>query len=255
YADRYSLDAVRWFLTTQGPLGANDADFAHARFIEVYNADLANSVGNSMSRVGNMIGKYFDGEITRTCNGEFGFEGGKALQLALKALENAGKGADDPSRTFDFAKFTSQAVDDAIDALARLDLEAMLDHGRSIVRYVDDFISYCAPFTLAKQLDTLEHADKALATILYSCAEGLRIASLLLYPAMPDKMAGLWRDWGCTHLRDPGDMNSGFVGPLRELAAWTGEHSIRVGQTMSKGEALFMRADASEPAPVAETAS
>jgi NAD-dependent dihydropyrimidine dehydrogenase PreA subunit len=39
YADRYSLDAVRWFLTTQGPLGATDADFAHSRFIEVYNSD------------------------------------------------------------------------------------------------------------------------------------------------------------------------------------------------------------------------
>ena len=251
YADKYSLDAVRWFLTTQGPLGANDADFAHSRFIEVYNADLANSVGNSMSRVGNMIAKYFDGEITRTCNGEFGFEGGKALQLALKALENAGKGVDDPTRTFDFETTTSKAVDDATEALARLDLEAMLDHGRSIVRYVDEFISFSAPFTLAKQIDTLEHADKALATILYSCAEGLRIASLLLYPAMPEKMAGLWRDWGCNHLSDPSDANSAFVAPLHELAAWTGEHSIGVGQKISKGEALFMRADANEPAPEA----
>ncbi len=255
YADKYSLDAVRWFLTTQGPLGANDADFAHSRFIEVYNADLANSVGNSMSRVGNMIHKYFDGNIERTCNGEFGFEGGRALQLALSALANAGKAPDDPGRTFDFAKTTAKAVDDAIEALGRLDLEAMLDHGRSIVRFVDEFISYCAPFTLAKQLDTLEHAEKALSTILYSCAEALRIASLLLFPAMPEKMAGLWRDWGCEHLRDPGDHNSGFVAPLRALAAWTGEHSIRVGQTINKGEALFMRADASEPAPVAEPAS
>ncbi|MEZ6319187.1 MAG: methionine--tRNA ligase [Phycisphaerales bacterium] len=63
YADRYSLDAVRWFLATQGPLGANDADFAHARFVEVYNADLANGIGNSTSRVANMVGKYFDGKV------------------------------------------------------------------------------------------------------------------------------------------------------------------------------------------------
>ncbi len=252
YADKYSLDAVRWFLTTQGPLGANDADFAHSRFIEVYNADLANSVGNSMSRVGNMISKYFDGNIERTCNGTFGFEGGKALQLALQALENAGKTPDDPSRTFDFPKTTAKAVDDAIEALERLDLEAMLDHGRSIVRYADEFISYSAPFTLAKQIDSLEHADKALATILYSCAEALRIASLLLYPAMPQKMAGLWRDWNCNHLTDPDNTESGFVAPLRDLATWTGEHSIRVGQTINKGDALFMRADATEPPPSAE---
>jgi methionyl-tRNA synthetase len=254
YADRYSLDAVRWFLTTQGPLGANDADFAHARFIEVYNADLANSIGNSMSRVGNMINKYFDGEITRTCNGEFGFEGGKALQLAIQALVEAGKSPDDPSRTFDFAKRTSEAVDDAMDALARMDLESMLMAGRSIVRYVDDFISYSAPFTLAKRVGELEHAEKALATILYSCAEALRIASLLLFPAMPEKMTRFWQDWNCNHLRDPSEPGSGFVAPLAELARWTGEHSLRVGQTVRKGEVMFMRADANEPAPGAETA-
>lgn len=250
YAEKYSLDAVRWFLTTQGPLGANDADFAHARFIEVYNADLANSIGNSMSRVGNMVGKYFDGEITRTCNGEFGFEGGKALQLAIQALTDANKAPDDPNRTFDFAKTTAGAVEDAMVALEKLDLEAMLHAGRSIVRCVDDFISYSAPFTLAKRVGELEHADKALATILYSCAEALRIASLLLYPAMPAKMAQLWRDWDCAHLNDPGDHESGFVAPLAELAAWTGEHSIRVGQKISKGEVMFMRADAGEPAPI-----
>ncbi len=249
YADKYSLDAVRWFLTTQGPLGANDADFAHARFIEVFNADLANSVGNSMSRVGNMVDKYFDGEITRTCNGEFGFEGGKALQLAIQALNDAGKNPDDPSRTFDFPKLTTNAVNDALAALERLDLESMLDAGRSIVRAVDEFISYSAPFTLAKRVGELEHADKALATILYSCAEALRIASLLLYPAMPQKMAQLWRDWNCNHLSDPSDHNSPFVAPLSELATWTGEHSLRVGQTISKGEVMFMRADTNEPAP------
>lgn len=249
YAERYSLDAVRWFLTTQGPLGANDADFAHARFIEVYNADLANSIGNSMSRVGNMINKYFDGEIARICNGEFGFEGGKALQLAIRALDDAGKSPDDPSRTFDFAKMTSGAVEDAADALSRMDLEAMNTAGRSIVRYVDDFISYSAPFTLAKRVGELEHAEKALATILYSCAEALRIASLVLYPTMPEKMTRFWQDWNCNHLRDPNDAGSGFVGPLAELARWTGEHSLRVGQTVRKGEVMFMRADANEDAP------
>lgn len=249
YADRYSLDAVRWFLTTQGPLGANDADFAHARFIEVYNADLANSIGNSMSRVGNMVNKYFDGEITRTCNGEFGFEGGKALQLAIKALDDAGKSPDDPSRTFNFEQVTTKAVNDALDALAQLDLEGMLTAGKSIVRYVDDFISYSAPFTLAKRVGELEHAEKALATILYSCAEALRIASLLLAPAMPEKMAQLWRDWNCNHLQDPNDHASAFVAPLSELARWTGQHALRVGQTISKGEVMFMRADAKEPAP------
>ncbi len=252
YAEKYSLDAMRWFLATQGPLGANDADFAHARFIEVYNADLANSVGNSMSRVSNMFHKYFDGTIAQVCDGKFGFEDGTSLQTALAALENAGKKADDPNRTYELAAFTQQAVDNAACALETMNLETMLDSGRSIVRHVDEFISYCAPFTLAKQVDSLEDGPHALSSILYSCAEALRVASLLLSPAMPEKMAELWRNWNCTHLTDPNDPNSGFVAPLSELAKWGGEYSLKPGQKIAKGEALFMRADAKEPAPGSE---
>ncbi len=252
YAEKYSLDALRWFLTTQGPLGANDADFAHSRFIEVYNADLANSIGNSTSRVGNMFNKYFNGQIKGACNGEFGFPDGSSLQTALIALENAGKKVDDPDRTYKLAEFANQAVDNAVCALETVDLAGMLDEGRSIVRHVDDFISYSAPFTLAKQLDSLDDGEHALSSILYSCAEALRIASLLLAPAMPEKMAELWRNWNCNHLVDPNDPNSGFVAPLRELARWGGEYSLKPGQAIVKGEALFMRADAKEPAPRSE---
>ena len=61
YIDEFGLDALRYYLATQGPMGASDADFAHAKFVEVYNADLANTFGNSCSRVANMIGKYFSG--------------------------------------------------------------------------------------------------------------------------------------------------------------------------------------------------
>lgn len=249
YADKYSLDAVRWFLTTQGPLGANDADFAHARFIEVFNADLANSIGNSTSRVGNMVAKYFDGEVPGTCNGEFGFPDGSSLQTALQALENSGKTVADPGRTFRFQPMCAEAVAGAVDAIGSIDLEAAMGQAVSIVRYVDDFISYSAPFTLAKQLDTLDDGRHALSSILYSCAEALRIASLLLYPAMPEKMAELWRAWGCTHLTDPDNANSPFVAPLAELAEWGGPHAIKKGQSISKGEVLFMRADPKEDAP------
>src|SRR5262249_27749437 len=42
YANKFSLDALRWYLVTQGPIGGNDANFAHAKFVDVFNADLAN---------------------------------------------------------------------------------------------------------------------------------------------------------------------------------------------------------------------
>ncbi len=249
YADKYSLDAVRWFLMTQGPLGATDSDFAHKRFVEVYNADLANGVGNAVSRVGKMIDKYLGGACDRTCNGQFGLPGGKALGIALEARAAAGKPVDDPERTFDFAQLTSDAIQSATADYSTPQLDTALALGRKLVREVDDFISYAAPFTLAKRLDEHEHADKALSTILYSCAEALRIATLLLAPAMPSKMAEVWRNWNCAHLNDPADPNSGFVAPLAELAQWGGPHSLKPGQKITKGDALFMRADPNDPAP------
>ena len=250
YAEKYSLDAVRWFLTTQGPLGATDADFAHSRFIEVYNADLANGIGNATSRVGNMFAKYFEGEVTRTCNGEFGLPGGKALPVALAARESAGKPVDDPSRTFDFAAASAEAVRTSVDATGNIALDEAAAAGLGLSRLVDDFISYTAPFTLAKKLDEIEQADKALATILYTCAEALRIATLLLYPTMPAKMAEVWRNWDCSPLNDPNDPDSGFKAPLAELAIWAHpEHGIKVEQQIAKGENLFMRADPKEDPP------
>lgn len=240
YAERYSMDALRWYLLTQGPLGANDADFAHDHFIETYNADLANGIGNSVSRVSNMIDKYLGGELTMLCNGEFGFEGGSALQTALAARANAGKPAEDASRTFHFPDITQNAVQRAIAAVEDFRLDDMAREGLTIVRAVDDFITYAAPFTLAKQLDELEDGPHALATILYSCAESLRIASLLLAPVMPEKMAELWERWGCAPTEGE---------TLRELAVFGGPHKLQRGQTITKGEALFMRADAKEDAP------
>ncbi len=252
YIERYSLDGVRWYLATQGPMGANDADFAHKHFVETFNADLANGIGNSASRVGNMIGKYLGGELTRTCNGEFGLPGGKALGIALTAREAAGTAVDDPERSFDFAASASAAVERAQSALGRVALHEALAQGQALVQEVDDFISYCAPFTLAKRLDEFEHADKALATILYSCAEALRIASLLFFPACQHKMSEIWRNWNCSALNDPDDPDSGFKAPLEELARWGGDWSLRAGQRIEKGEALFMRADVNEDPPVAK---
>ncbi|MGP1273617.1 MAG: methionine--tRNA ligase [Phycisphaerales bacterium] len=240
YAGRYSLDALRWYLTTQGPLGSTDADFAHDRFVEVYNAELANGFGNSASRVGNMIDKYFGGVLPRSCDGRFGFPEGRALQLALQARADAGKPADDPGRTFDFAASAAAALAEAERAVEAFELDRLGHAGLSLVRTVDDFISYAAPFTLAKRVGELEHAETALATMLYSCAEALRIAALLLSPVLPEKSSALLRSWGC----EPAG-----GAPLSELAAFGGAHSIRVGRSLTKGEALFMRADPAEAPP------
>jgi len=236
YADRYSVDAVRWYLATQGPGGATDADFAYQRFVEVYNADLANGIGNATSRVGNMIVKYFDGEVPEP--------GSIHRDMMLS-------GSTDGTIGQSWSSFIRQPrllnFKEANKSQNML-LDEGLRQGILLVNRVDGYINDTRPFTLAKQLDTAQNGAR-LQAILYHCAEAIRIASLFLFPALPDKMAELWRNWNCNHLNDPNNADSGFVASLAELAEWAGPHGLRPGQTIVKGEPLFMRADPKDPAP------
>ncbi len=242
YADRYSLDALRWFLTTQGPLGATDADFSHQRFVEVYNSDLANGIGNATSRVGNMIQKYFDGVVP---------EAACASSFTTEGTEDTEGGQE-----FAWDALTGRVVGEGVRAMDAPDLAGSVRAGIEISNMVDGFVASTRPFSIAKEIEKGTHADPErgradLTSILYQAAEALRIASLLLYPVMPSKMAELWRNWNCEHLNDANDPDSGFVAPLDELAAWGGKYSLKPGQRISKGEVLFMRADAKEDAPTA----
>jgi methionyl-tRNA synthetase len=216
YCDRYGLDAFRWYLITQGPNGATDADFVHDKFVEVYNADLANGIGNATSRVGNMIAKYFDG----------------ALPDAGGVTAHAG---------YDWPAITTEIVNKAAADFEGIDLAAMLDCGTQLVRRVDGYINATAPFKLAKQVEGPDDPRRVeLGAILYHCAEALRIASLLLSPALPHQMGELWQRWACAPDR-----------PLAEAAAWAGPCSLKPGTPIEKGDPLFMRADPAEAPPTA----
>ncbi len=232
YAGRYGLDALRWYLATQGPLTSADADFAHAKFVEVYNADLANGIGNCASRVANMIEKYCDGVLEKP-QGPHDF-----------SVEQDGV-----TVPYDHAVFTTgtRLVIEKLNA--ELDVAGASQWSIEVVRFVDKFINAFEPFKLAKQAESDAQKKDRLRAILWNCVQTLRIASLLMYPAMPSKMAELWRRWNCSPLRDPADPNSGFVAPLEKLAEWGGPHSLKPGTPIAKGDALFMRADPAEPPP------
>ncbi len=217
YSARYGIDALRWYLLTQGPSGTTDADFSHARFVEVFNADLANGIGNCASRVGNMIDKYFGGtspEGVRECV------------------------ADGQSRPL--SACCAASVANAMKALDACDAGDALLAGIAIVREVDQYINLTSPFKLAKTVDADPNAKGRLADILYTCAEAIRVASLLLSPGLPTKMAHLWAAWGCAP-------STGTT--IEALATFGGPHALRAGSRVTKGEILFMRADPTEPAP------
>lgn len=217
-------DTLRWYLLTQGPLGATDADFSHAKFVEVYNADLANGIGNCASRVGNMIDKYFGGHVPD-------HQG---------VLRHEVTDSDGVHHVFDWPGFTQSCRDSAAAAVARCDVGAALEHALALVRQVDLYINATRPFSLAKQVDKGEASREGLGQILYHCAEALRVASVLLSPALPRKMGGLHAAWSCTPAR-----GAGFAA----VTTFAGAHALKPGQRLGKGEILFMRADAAAAMP------
>ncbi len=186
YLDTYGLDAMRYYLLTQGPLGATDADFASDHFHNVYHTDLVNTVGNCASRVSAMINKYFEGVVPELSTAE---------RRRVIADHN-------------WPEWTAQAVDAAGKSVEAFELDDAIAQGIALIRKVDGFINTTEPFKIAKD----ESKRDELAAILYQCAETVRIASLLLAPVLPIRMAELWEAYGQTVEPDQGD--------LTDLAAW-----------------------------------
>ncbi|MDP7030067.1 MAG: methionine--tRNA ligase [Phycisphaerales bacterium] len=166
YVETFGRDALRYFLATQGPLGATDADFSRAQFHETYTADLVNTLGNCTSRTSAMIGKYCDG----VCPADTG--------------ACAGGGVEWP-------EFTAARVEAATAAMERFDLAGSIAAAMSIVRQVDVFINETAPFKLAKDPANAE----TVGNILYRCAEALRIAACLLEAVLPQSVGNLREAW------------------------------------------------------------
>ena len=207
YVSTFSLDALRWFLVTQGPLGATDSDFAEAKFIEVYNADLANTLGNSFSRVSNMTARYFEGKTPAPASGP------------------------DP-----LAQEVARLVADHARAMDALKLGEAAQAALSIVAAVDLHIESTQPFKMAKDPALLPRVGE----VLYRCAEALRIASVLLWPVMPGKCAEVWRRMGLGYAQrlEAGPPSADSTSCWTQWTAWGG---LRSGDPIEKGDALFMR--------------
>jgi methionyl-tRNA synthetase len=158
YFAKYGLDAWRWYMATQGPLQASDADFRAQHFHDIYTSELVNVVGNCPSRVTAMIGKYFDGKMP----------------------EDAQRGGEWPARC-------AAAVSEWSCAIDELDLVAAANAPMSLLREVDAFINRTEPFKVAK--DPARRDE--LASILAQCAEAVRIAGVMMSPYLPAKMGEL----------------------------------------------------------------
>jgi len=175
YVTTYGNDAWRHYLVTQGPLGATDADFAAAKFHETYTTDLVNTVGNCTSRVTAMINKYFEGVVPPETSTRQQVDKSNESNVVLPG--------------FEWPRLCEEAVNRASQAMENFDLYTAVEAAMGLVRRIDAFINATEPFKVAKDPARQEE----LGTILYQCLEALRIASLLLWPVLPEKMEQFWK--------------------------------------------------------------
>ncbi len=162
--ENYGVDAFRYFMVAEMTLG-HDASFTEDIFISKYNSDLANDLGNLVSRVIKMIIRNSDGKIPAP-----GTETEPENDL-ITAVFSAGN--------------------TMIDSLKDMKLDRGIDAVMNAIRAGNRYLEKTTPWKLAK-----EDNPERLNTVLYSSAELLRIVSGLLYPVMPGKMCELRKSLG-----------------------------------------------------------
>jgi methionyl-tRNA synthetase len=204
--DVLGADALRYFLLREIPFG-QDGNFSFDALVQRYNGDLANGYGNLVSRVVNMVHKYFGGVVP-----EAGAE--TQAEAALRANAEAAIAAFGP--TFDELNFS-----DALKALWAL------------VAETDGYLTANAPWKKPPERSDDEHA-KLQARVLATAAEAIRVITALAYPIVPDAAAKVWAQLGLGELAVAA--KNGF---LKDLA-WGG---LKAGTKFGEPSPLFPRAE------------
>ncbi len=152
--ERYGVDAIRYFLLREIPFGS-DGVFTNEALIHRINSDLANDLGNLVSRTAAMVGKYFGGQ--------------------LPADQVAGDFDDD---LIALATATKAEVEKNMDTLQ---FSTALTELWKLVSRTNKYIDETAPWALAKD----EANAPRLARVLYNLCESLRMISIMLTPFLP----------------------------------------------------------------------